>query len=314
MCRVEPTEVRYAFTEDGRYGTYILGGILPLPRWTAAQSANGGVMSGAPPTADESEQSPITPAQVQRSLLVHRLRQLPIYEPDVWTVPPERAYIIEGENYIVATRGLGLRITQRNVGTAIILKRALKLHTIPIHSPGTLNLDLTLPQKPADVSNARAEIEAVLASLGDRRDTFATLTIEDPEMFVLADANGLDVSIEKNLKIKREREGALVSEVKFERMTTLIEVLPDVIGGEMSQDDTERLGAFSAQQRERAVRLVRMEIQGALETVMPFAQDFEELEEATTGILDIVPLERVECEYCPVRHRNGDCLLPWVIV
>lgn len=52
-----------------------------------------------------------------------------------------------------------------------------------------------------------------------------------------------------------------------------------------------------------------MEIQGALETVMSFADDFEELEEATT-----IPPEKVECEYCPVSHRNGDCLLSLVII
>ena len=55
MCRAEPTEVQYAFSEDGRHSTYIPGGILLLPRGTAAQPTNGGVMSGAPPTADEGE-------------------------------------------------------------------------------------------------------------------------------------------------------------------------------------------------------------------------------------------------------------------
>ena len=59
--------------------------------------------------------------------------------------------------------------------------------------------------------------------------------------------------------------------------------------------------------------LARMEIQGALETVIPFAEDFRDLEQATTGILGTVAPDRVECEYCPIRHRNGDCRLPWVI-
>ena len=56
-----------------------------------------------------------------------------------------------------------------------------------------------------------------------------------------------------------------------------------------------------------------MEIQGPCKAVMPFALDFDQLEGATTGVLETVSSESVECEYCLVRYRNEDCLLPWFI-
>jgi hypothetical protein len=67
-------------------------------------------------------------------------------------------------------------------------------------------------------------------------------------------------------------------------------------------------------QTERVVRLARMEVQRVLETVRPFAANFEELKTATTGILEYLPPAQMECEYCVVRHRKGDCLLPWARV
>jgi hypothetical protein len=275
LCRVKPTEVRYAFIEDGRYSTYIPGGILPPPYPNHGRNI-------APLPADQEDQPPITPAQVQRSLLVYRLRQMPIYDSGVWAIPPEQAYIIENQNYIVATRGLWLRMTQRHTGTKAILLRALKLHPIPIHSADptdVLHLDLTLPPKPADVAAARAEIEAVLAGLGAMcaRGRFAKLVIDDAKILEFADpeeVQGLDVSVEKTLTVFREREDALVSKMRLERLTRLVEMLLDDLGSERTPYQIETVAVFSAQERQRAARLARMEIQAVLETVMSSVQDF----------------------------------------
>ena len=142
------------------------------------------------------------------------------------------------------------------------------------------------------------------------------LTVEMPEMLMLRDERGLIASTWKMVKITVDygdiaEEGNATPGVKLEQRTDLHEKLSNSV--EEKDESGLGLGGFTFEERERALRLARMEIQGALETVIPFAEDFRDLEQATTGILGTVAPDRVECEYCPIRHRNGDCRLPWVI-
>ena len=68
---------------------------------------------------------------------------------------------------------------------------------------------------------------------------------------------------------------------------------------------------YDREERQTAVDMARMEIQGALESLIPISNEFQQLNGATTGILERPT--RLQCEYCqhPSGHRNGDCMLPW---
>jgi hypothetical protein len=67
--------------------------------------------------------------------------------------------------------------------------------------------------------------------------------------------------------------------------------------------------------RERVVRLVRQEIQGVMQLVRERTEaadrptGYRDLDRASTGLLESVSEEDMECEYCVEKHRNGDCII-----
>lgn len=44
--------------------------------------------------------------------------------------------------------------------------------------------------------------------------------------------------------------------------------------------------------------------------VPALAAGWKELDRGSTGILEVVVEEDLECQYCDKRHRNGNCRLP----
>ncbi len=78
----------------------------------------------------------------------------------------------------------------------------------------------------------------------------------------------------------------------------------------MAEDIVNGVGKV---EREKALRMARQELQGVMEfflKVPALAAGWKELDRGTTGILEEVAEEDLECQYCDKRHRNGDCRLP----
>lgn len=66
-------------------------------------------------------------------------------------------------------------------------------------------------------------------------------------------------------------------------------------------------------EREKALKMARQELQGVMEVflkVPALAAVWKELDRGSTGILEAVVEEDLECQYCEERHRNVDCRLP----
>jgi hypothetical protein len=138
------------------------------------------------------------------------------------------------------------------------------------------HINLTYPPNPAKVAKARDEINSVLEGFGSAENRIKILTVETPEMLRSRDERDLIASTWKTVEITRDygdigEEGDAPPDVKLERRTDLQEKLSNNVEG--VDESGLKLGWFGFEERERAVRSARMEIQGALETVMPFAED-----------------------------------------
>lgn len=162
--------------------------------------------------------------------------------------------------------------------------------------------------EPEDIQKARNEIRELLERLGVRRG-FVKLRLEESDYTVSCDEQGLDVMARKFLTVtkKQSDENMVINEC-----VSLIENFPM---GELHKEEDEDEGLVKRMEqcvRERTVKLARQEIQGVFEAFgkLPYFSDLRTLERACTGILEPVLEKDVDCEYCDVRHRNGDCKVP----
>lgn len=204
----------------------------------------------------------------------------------------------------MVTRGLAVALTQENNYTIVSVKRYLDIITVRSSSPLPSRVNFT--ESPEEFAKAMAEVGAVVAQLPERRrGSVGTDEIDTPSTELLGDNKNLIVRASKILLLTRElkkESNTTYPSISLKRHIMLREELPTYVTG------LEKTSTRGYEQRDRIIRLARMELQGAMETMRPFARNFRRLEPATTGMTEAPA--RPECEYCSSEHRNGDCLLP----
>lgn len=133
-------------------------------------------------------------------------------------------------------------------------------------------------------------------------EAIGDLTINLPTIYLVGDEKGLNVSVDKSLRISNQG-----NEVIAEITTILHEHLPGKLASidEVKAKDLVYGNRVESEERERVVRLAREEMQSALDFVQKECEEILTLEKVTTGILDVG--NGGECELCNGRERNGEC-------
>lgn len=128
------------------------------------------------------------------------------------------------------------------------------------------------------------------------------LTVDLPTTYLYGDGKGLDVIVDKSIKISSQ--GATIY---GEIITVLFEQFPKLYPNidEIKAKDLVDSHGVEREVRERVVRLAREEIQSILDFLQKGVGEISTLEKVTTGILDVE--NGGECEFCNGRERNGDC-------
>jgi hypothetical protein len=261
---------------------------------------------------DEEIQEGMTQEEKDRAFELRRLRGMDDYS-GAWSRCWIQGYVEEGENFVLLQRTVGIKIVQSGTITASKLVREVTIRTVrqDLGVVDTLGMSV-LPK--AEVERAREEIKRVLAGLGtlDTVSPFVRLEMERPSRTVIDDEKGLMVSTSKSHSVLMGNE-CENGNVSVENMTVVRENLPSKIMG-ADETDPDMIEGLGRVERVQGVRLARQEMRGVWETFRE-EEGWRELEARTTGIAGAsLEEEGLECEYCEVRHRNGNCLLPREVV
>jgi hypothetical protein len=296
-------EIRYDFTPTGDYTARAVGPAQP----------ESPLLSGPFIHPDEELRRDMTPEERGRVLELRRLRQHEDYTSPIWRFHWMTSYAVEGENAILVDRVIALRIVQRN-GThhSIDLGRQLLLQSIPLDDFKSVSKRHPVKDFPKDIADARAEIKEVLEkTISPLRTSFTSVEINEAP-HVLIDGRNLEVMTYKKLDIERRdwNENIMITTRTALGETFYAELWPGNVDEQINY-------AFGIERsvRERVVRLARQEIQGVMQLVRERtgAADrptgYRDLDRASTGLLESVSEEDMECEYCVEKHRNGDCII-----
>jgi hypothetical protein len=290
LCRTKLQEVRYAFTPEGNYRTHIPG--------------RGDQLSDPFLRDDEIVRPGAPEEERKRRIELRRLRTLEDYDPPLWKFDWMIALAQEGETIIYVTRSLLLKLKQdQGILTKCVLTRALSLVTFQ-------NLAFPIPDdcplRPKEIAKAREEIKRCLESVGNAKP-FVEKQFAEPEYEVRCDEKGLHAAVYRSWAISRIPwkedmtifESVVMGEKFLAELPTKEELEEDVVQG------------YGKVEREKELKLARQEIQGAIQMFSVMDQpEFRKLDRGSTGIFEVVRDGDKECQYCEVRHRNGECRLP----
>jgi hypothetical protein len=303
LCRTRITEIRYDFTPTGDYTAHAVGPAQP----------DSPLLSGPFIRPDEELRRDMTPEERGRVLELRRLRQHEDYTSPMWRFHWMTSYAVEGENAILVDRVIALRIVQRN-GThhSIDLGRQLLLQSIPLDDFKSVSRRHPPKDFPRDIADARAEIKEVLEkTISPLRTSFTSVEVNEAP-HVLIDRRNLEVMTYKKLDIERRdwNENIMIT-----TRTALGETFYAELWRENVDEQINYAFGIETSVRERVVRLVRQEIQGVMQLVRERTEaadrptGYRDLDRASTGLLESVSEEDMECEYCVEKHRNGDCII-----
>jgi len=298
MCRASPTQIYYTFNKSGKYRVHDCKYQIDFPN----------IVDMVKSTSDK--RLPImTEADRKRTFLVERIRARDPYCNKYDLKPWLRAYDVDEDSYTVVVRSLGLKINQTNLDTVSTLSRELSIYILrKAHFSDELHAQYTdEPPQSAIVAKALLERDTILADLSSLGERIEYITLQEADRGGLQNEKGLFASVRKEFNIERKlRTGVfqlVSSTILMEGMVSTCALMEP---NNMLDDRVDFV-----EDGEKAVRMARMEVQGALETVMRLDPQWgkeKDLEVSTTGVLET--FGKLECEYCELAHRNGDCLLP----
>ncbi|CZR57030.1 uncharacterized protein PAC_06919 [Phialocephala subalpina] len=292
LCRSRIQEVHHYFKPDGTYETHIVG----------PARAESPLISGPFIREDEELREGMSFAERESVLEFRRLRQGEDYHLRMCLLKGQNC-AREGNKIIFTRSCIDIEIDQlpHLAGTTSVLRRKLLIPTTPI----TPAIERAIRQAGAPDTNAitraRKETGILLAKIGDFRQQYTTFDLKGLRYKVQYDAKGLNTSVRKSVRVRKEEDGDAVVIVRTVELSEMYATRPP------ETDPDESNGIYRVD-REKAIRLAREEIQGVLEFAFVKVPGFRPLEPVSSGILDV----RVgrECEYCDLGgHRNGDCEL-----
>jgi hypothetical protein len=181
---------------------------------------------------------------------------------------------------------------------------------LEFNAPEELPGPLPAPSEwsPEEITEAREYIRLRLEGINVSK-LWSMIRISEPEYVVLCDDRGLMARVIRLLDVARRvgreeitiQESITLAEGLFSKHPSEEELAEDIVNG------------IGKTEREKALKMARQELQGVMEfffKVPALAAGWEELDRGTTGILEEVVEEDLECQYCDKKHRNGDCRLP----
>lgn len=299
LCRNKFAYVKYAFTPDGDFKIHIPG--------KGDEDENPFLRDDevVPPGASDGKR--------MRKIELRRLRTLEDFGQS-FSMTYGDACTVEDNTLISISYNLHLTVSQgvdeQGVGACCTLKRTFRLVSWKFNAPEELPGPLPAPSEwsPEEISEAREYIRLRLEGINVSKP-WSMIRISEPEYVVLCDDRGLMARVIRLLDVTRRvgreditiQESITLAEGLFSKHPSEEELAEDIVNG------------IGKTEREKALKMARQELQGVMEfffKVPALAAGWKELDRGTTGILEEVVEEDLECQYCDKKHRNGDCRLP----
>ncbi|KAE8451516.1 hypothetical protein EG329_003589 [Mollisiaceae sp. DMI_Dod_QoI] len=258
-------------------------------------------MSGSFIRDDEELREDMSPAERERVLVLRRLRQEEDRRLRMCLVTGQK-YAREGDKFVYMRSCIDIEVDQVShlAGTSSSIRRKLVIITTPV-TPESENIFQQLGQPdPSAIVRAKKEAKEILARILVFHKEYTKFDLIGLKYKVLYDAKGLNSSVRKGVTVKKSEDSEDIVMVRSVDLAEAYETKPPDI-------DPENINGIARKDREKALRLAREEIQGALEFAFVKVPSFRPLGTASTGILDVIP--SMECEHCGFGHRNGDCEL-----
>ncbi|KUJ21825.1 uncharacterized protein LY89DRAFT_681218 [Mollisia scopiformis] len=308
LCRAKIAAVQYNFVS------------APISSCSTHIPGSSTFDSGPFIRPDETVTPSMSEWEKNRRRTLRALRLVEDYDPSLWQLFHMGVFVREGGNVVLVERMVSLKVMQVDgTKTVALLVRSLSVKVVEKGMVEEPDLDQE-EESPEDVEEAREEVRLLLKAFGVTREEgpwrdWVEMKVDDPEFKVLRDGKLLEVGARKFLVVQR-KHGA--EDITITNCTSLTELFPATTilssnwADEDYDSDSNLIDGISKAARVRAVSLARQEIQGVFQlfrTLSSF-EDIRDLERGSTGILDSVKQEDLECEYCEAKHRNGDCKLP----